>query len=122
MDIFELEQMFGAFKTMIEKNIHDDELLTLCLNYIRDIARTKSCTRVGIGGGIQFILDCISVEDHRGISWGGDHDVDILNTLRMLFFTSANIKFFMELDGFKLVSKLLRNWKHDKKHKLPGSD
>ena len=45
-----MKKLFKLIKDMIEDNVHDDKMLTACLEIIRDLANTEDCTRVGIGG------------------------------------------------------------------------
>jgi hypothetical protein len=102
-----MEQLLSLFKSMIKNNVQNHKMLTGMFDIIRDLVDMGKSKRVGTGGGIQFILDCIEVDGDHGISFGGNHEADILHTLEMLFKEEENVLLFIELKGFKRVHDLL---------------
>ena len=121
MDDKNMEKLFQLLKRITENDVRDEEMITPLLEIIREVAKTKDCVRVGIGGGIKFILDCIPTRGgHSDVENRSEYDMDILDTLLVLFSRKENSKLFIDLGGFDIVQRMLIYWREDKSIQIAG--
>jgi hypothetical protein len=96
-----MDKLQNLLVSVVDNKQNDVETIDTLIKVVGKFAELlpSLCDRVGTGGGVKFILECMPT----WLSWGlVSHDYqyhDILVTLDKLLSSSANVELFFDLDG-----------------------
>lgn len=98
-----VDQLQNLLVSVVDTKDKDVEIIDTLIEVVGKFAGMlpSLCDRVGTGGGVKFILECMPTY----LSWGlVSHDYqyhDVLVTLDKLLSSSANVELFLDLDGVR---------------------